>query len=98
MSARFLDLYVNLLGLIGFALLSWPSFYAARLATLAARLERLGPIVDTPRAQDIHDKAKKEVEKQRAAWGPGLSFCLVAGTGATAISFLLGVIKFFVSP
>lgn len=98
MSAAAMDLCVNLAGLIGIALLSWPALYAAKLARLAMRLQAMSPLDDSPRAQTAHENAKAELERQRAGWGPGLNFCLLAGTGVTALSYAIGILKYFIYP
>lgn len=98
MSPKFADVCVNFLGLIGVALLAWPALYAARLARLAARLRAMRPLDDTRRAKEIHAKVREQVEELRAGWNSGLNFCLLAGTGLTALSYAIGVLKFFFSP
>jgi hypothetical protein len=95
-SKEALDLWVNVLGLVGVALLSWPALYAARLARLAVKLRTMRPIDDTQDARDIHDRVKSDLEDLRAGWSDGLNFCLLAGTGLTVLSYLVGVLKFFV--
>jgi hypothetical protein len=92
-----LDLISNLVGLLGVGLLALPAMYAARFGRLATRLRNLPPLDGTPEAEARHARAGRELEDQRNAWSPGLNFALLAGTALTALSYVVAILKVFVT-
>ena len=44
----------------------------------------------------MHERAKRDLEDQRNAWGPSLNFSLLAGTFLAGLSYAIAILKLFV--
>lgn len=96
MSGESFDFVSNVVGLIAVILLALPALYAAKFGRLATRLRNLAPLDDSPEARNMHERAKRDLEDQRNAWGPSLNFSLLAGTFLAGLSYAIAILKLFV--
>jgi len=97
LTARFpaapVEIASNIVGLVGLALLSVPVLYANKYANLIYRVHRSAPnYADASIAAD-RQLAAEQLAALRDQWTPCKSRCLIGGTGLTALSYLLPLLK-----
>lgn len=96
MSGDSFDMLSNGAGLIAVVLLALPALYAAKFGRLATQLRNLPPLDDTQRSREMHERARREIEDQRNAWGSSLNFSLLTGTVLAGLSYAIAILKLFV--
>ncbi len=88
-----MEIASNIAGLLGLVLLSVPVLYANKYANLIYRVHRSAPnYADASIAAD-RQLAAEQLGVLRDQWTPFKSRCLIGGTGLTALSYLLPLLK-----
>jgi hypothetical protein len=80
------NLVAQLLGLVGFVLLSIPAFHAAKYGKLLVKAEAAKPREGSV-LEESHQKAVEALDKHRDLWTVGKSRCLRWGTVLSVASY-----------
>ena len=86
-----MQIAAQVLGLFGVALLAFPAIYVAQYAALAAKLNEA-----KKNRGSGWDKAVKtaqtNLQTKRDGWNRWMTAALLGGTGAAALSYLVGLV------
>lgn len=91
------NLLVQILGLLGFALLSIPAFYAAKYGKLLVDAEAARPVSGSGLAESF-ETALKALANHRDGWKAWKGWCLIWGTLSSIASYALATYVAYVGP
>jgi hypothetical protein len=97
-AARF-DLIINCIGLLGVVLLAIPALFVNSYGRMLAKLAKLdGPtVMQNPALQRARRDLAAAIHRKQGDWTPLKGGLLVGGTALAGLSYLLGIIKAWLS-